>query len=96
MLKSYTITQEGKSNGNAITQPFTIEVLKMNYYGVDNMGVEQLEIHSCTKNGFGIVCHNDDIEAVVVVPLPAMTSSKNSDLSEFESLLQEKYPDNWS
>lgn len=96
MLKSYTITQEGKSNGNAITQPFNIEVLKMNYFGVSDSGVEQLEIHSCTKNGLGEACYNDDIEAVVVVPLPAMTSSKNSDLSEFESLLQEKYPDSWS
>ena len=96
MLKSYTITQNGLSNGNTINQPFTIEVHKMNYIGVGQAGVDQLEVHVCTKNGGNHFCKNDEIESVVVLDLPVMTSSKNSDLSGLETLLTEAYDSNWS
>jgi hypothetical protein len=96
MLKTYTITQEGKSNGNTISNPFTIEIHKMDYVSAHNSEVNQLVVHTCTKNGSNHNCSNDDIESVFVTNLPAMTSSKNSDLSDFETMLQEKYPNNWA
>lgn len=96
MLKSYTITQNGSSNGNTIEQPFTIEIHKMDYIAVHQSGVNKLLIHTCTKNGSEHSCKNDDIENVVSVELPVMTSSKNSDLSAFETILEDKYSGNWS
>jgi len=53
-------------------------------------------VKSCTKNDSGYTCKNDDIEDDNKFDLPAMTSSKNADLSGFEALLEEKYPGNWS
>lgn len=96
MLKSYTITQDGKSKGNTISQPFTIEVHKMDYISAHQSGINKLVVHTCTINGGNHSCSNDDIESVFVTDLPVMSSSKNSDLSDFETVLQEKYPNNWS
>lgn len=94
MLKTYTITQNGSSNGNVIAQPFTIELHKICY--VDKDGVSRMEVHSCTKNGSSEECANDDIASFKGYALPGMGSSKNADLSGFEADLEAAYPGNWS
>jgi len=94
-MKTYTITQNGSSNGNAIAQPFTIEVHMMIYR--DNEAGSRLDISVCTKNGGDDPCDNDDIPNVTSYDLPAMSTSKNNDLSNtLEVLLEEKYPGKWS
>ena len=91
MLASYTITQNGTSNGNIISQPFTIEVHNM-YYRSD-----RLDVLSCTKNGSDVACVNDDIADALSFDLPAMSSSKNADLTAtFETALTAAYGGNWS
>ena len=94
-LKIYTITKNGKANRNTITQPFTIEVQGMQYLDEENED-SQLIITTCTKNGGGTLCINDDIPQKNVYRLPVMTSSKNTDLSELETDLEAKYPGKWS
>ncbi len=93
-MKTYTITTDGTSNSNVIAQPFTIEVTQMVYN--DNQFAQSLTVGVITKNGADVECCNDDIPQSNTYDLPAMTSSKNSDLSDFEALLEEKYPGNWS
>jgi len=93
-MKTYTITTDGTSNGNAIAQPFTIEVTQMIYN--DNQFAQSLTVGVITKNGSDVGCHNDAISNSNTFDLPAMSSSKDSDLSGFEALLEEKYPGNWS
>jgi len=91
-LKIYTITQDGLSNGNVISQPFKIHVHNMNY---GNLG--QLAVISCTENSSDKPCSNDDIRSTEYFDMPDMSSSKNNDLTNtFELLLEEKYPGKWS
>jgi len=95
MLGEYTITQNGVSNGNVIAQPFTIEVHNMYYR--DSPDNSRLDILSCTKNGTGDACKNDDIADSLSFDLPAMGSSKNADLTAtFETALTAAYGANWS
>jgi len=92
---SYTITQNGSSNGNVIAQPFTIEIHSLLYITESN--VEKLNIVSCTKNGSDEPCHNDDIDGSLNFELPGMGSSKNADLTAtFETALTAAYGGNWS
>lgn len=94
-MKTYTITQNGSSNGNIISQPFTIEVHSMIYR--DSEDAQRLDISVCTKNGSDVPCNNDDIPNVTSYDLPIMSSSKNADLTAtIEVLLEEKYPGKWS
>lgn len=88
---TYTVTQNGKSNGNDIDQPFTIEVVGINFRE------DKLVIDTRTKNGAGDVCDNDDIVSRITYSLPAMTSSKNTDLvNTLEVDLTTAYGANWS
>jgi hypothetical protein len=95
-LKTYTINVDGKSGGNTISSPFTIDVVKMNYTKQDDL--DSLEIQACTCNGDGDECINDDIPMVGTYDGQIITSSKQNDLSNtFENTLNEKYgPGNWS
>ena len=94
-LKTYTITQNGSSNGNVIAQPFTIEVCKIEQINVN--GVEATRVSTCTKNGNGDICDNDDIPAYKDYDLQPMTSSKNNDLvNTLEADLNSAYPGSWS
>jgi len=90
MIKEYTITVDGLSNGNVITQPFKVKVYAMQYEKV-------LTIGTCTCNANDVECDNDDVQKTEKYDLPALSSSKNADLSNtIEVLLEEKYPGNWS
>lgn len=96
MLKTYTVTTNGDSDGNVIVQPFTIEILNMQY---SSEGPEdKLIVTTCTRNGSGNVCENSDIPHYNEFALPGMTSSKNTDLSNsIEGLLDTAYGNgNWS
>ncbi len=94
MLASYTITQNGSSNGNVIAQPFIIEVQNLYYRGGDN---NRLDVVSCTKNGSDVACANDDISNSLSFDLPIMSASKNADLTAtFETALTAAYGANWS
>jgi len=103
--KVYTITENGSSNGNVISQPFTIEVHQISYVSdgqLDAEGnpIEYMAVSACTKNGAGECCANDDISDYNhFETLPGMGSSKNADLASannFESLLEAAYPGKWS
>lgn len=88
---TYTITVNGNSNGNVIVQPFTIEVLRMEY------NEDALVVDSQTINGSGNNCENDDILNRKGYAFPAMTSSKNTDLANsIEADLTAAYGANWS
>lgn len=94
-MKTYTITQNGNSNGNVIAQPFIIEVHKIEY--IDANGVSTTRISTCTKNGSDVPCHNDDIASSKDYDLQGMSSSKNADLAAtLEVDLEAAYPGNWS
>lgn len=94
MLATYTITQNGSSNGNVIAQPFTVEVTKLTYMEEPS---SNLVVYSCCKNQANEHCGNDDIAGVLVFDLPAMSSSKNADLTAtFETALTAAYGGNWS
>ena len=60
MLKKYTITQNGLSNGNEIHSPFEIMVTQMIY----NSNTSKLVLAVCTCNNEGVPCDNDDIASV--------------------------------
>lgn len=103
MAVTYTITQNGISNGLSIPQPFTIEVSELNYYDKD--GEAHLGLSVCTKNQAGDICENDDLEGLSApfsgqmktYPIPVYTSSKHSDLSNsLEVDLELAYPGKWS
>ena len=90
MIKEYTITQNGSSNGNIISAPFKVKVHTIQYSKKITLGI-------CTCNSQGIDCDNDDLEIIQEFDLPSMSSSKNVDLATtIEVLLEEKYPGNWS
>jgi hypothetical protein len=90
MIKEYTITTNGMSKGNVITAPFKVQVNVMDYKNV-------LKVCVCTVNGTNVVCDNDDITGVLTYGLPALTSSKEADLTAtIEVLLEEVYPGAWS
>jgi hypothetical protein len=94
-MKTYTITTDGSSNGNLIAQPFTIEVVGMNY--IDENGISKLIVSTCCENQSGNHCVNDDVAAVLNYELPVMSSSKNADLAAtLEVLLEQVYPGAWS
>lgn len=104
-LKTYTVTVNGASNGNVISQPFTIELHQLSYVSDGTLDAEgnpitYMAVSSCTKNGGGNDCANDDIANYNQFALPAMTSSKNADLAatdSFEDLLDAAYGvGNWS
>jgi hypothetical protein len=96
-LKTYTVTVDGTSKGLVIPQPFTIEIHQMSYVAGETEN-SYLAISSCTKTNSGEPCSNDDIADRIQADMPAMTSSKNADLTaEFESLLDAAYGSgNWS
>ena len=90
MIKEYTVTTNGSSNGNVIAQPFKVKIHAMQYG-------EVLTIGACTCNANDVECDNDDIQKTEKYDLPVLSSSKNADLSNtIEVLLEEKYPGNWS
>ena len=94
-LKTYTITQNGSSNGNVIAQPFTINVHKIEQ--IDANGLLATRVSVCTKNGSGDVCENDDIASSKNYDLQSMGSSKNNDLvNTLEVDLEAAYPGKWS
>lgn len=96
MLKRYTVTVNGTSNGNTIAQPFTIDIHKIGYQSEEGYE-DNMMVSSCTKNASGDFCENDDIKSVETFELPSMASSKNLDLTPFEGLLDVAYGvGNWS
>jgi len=93
MLKKYTITQNGLSNGNEIHSPFEIMVTQMIY----NSNTSKLVLAVCTCNNEGVPCDNDDIANILNYDLPSLSSTKSTDLkNSIEVLLEETYPGNWS
>jgi hypothetical protein len=97
MFKEYTITENGSSKGNIISQPFKIMVHAMNYSSNENEAAGKLTLGICTLNSIDFTCENDDIKNVETFALPGMGSSKTADLANsIEVLLEEKYPGNWS
>ena len=91
MIKEYTITTNGLSDGNVITQPFKIEVKMIQYHS------DSFTLELCTCNSIGKNCVNDDIKDILQFDLPPMSSSKNADLSStLEVALQAAYPGAWS
>ena len=96
MLKEYSVTVNGSSNGNVIAQPFTIVIHKIEY--TDQVDINQsMVVSSCTKNATGDMCDNDNVKSTEVFDLPAMTSSNNANMSAFEALLDTVYGvGNWS
>ena len=89
-LKTYTVTATGmKSNGNDLDPPFTVTVPEMAYSKDDNAGSDNLIVHTCVRNSSGDICVWDELEAqgynngrkIYTSPAPAMTTSKNNDLS---------------
>tara|TARA_R110000751_G_scaffold46884_5_gene105092 strand:+ start:2006 stop:2278 length:273 start_codon:yes stop_codon:yes gene_type:complete len=90
MIKIYTITTDGLSNGNVIEAPFEIQVDTMQYS-------TDLKICACTKNAAGVMCDNDDVSGVLTFELPSMTTGKVTDLAAtIEVLLEEVYPGSWA
>lgn len=95
MLKTYEITQEGKSNGNIIASPFKIKIITMRYETIASFNNLILTISTCSE--FSDNLPNDDIPVNLIFDLPEIGSSKNNDLQEtFEIILEEKYSGNWS
>lgn len=95
MLKTYEITQEGKSNGNVIAPPFKIRVESLDYE--TRLPIPMLILRTSTHSQFSDNLPNDDVANALKFDLPEMSSSKNKDLQEtIELLLEEKYPGNWS
>ena len=95
MLKTYEITQEGKSNGNVIAPPFKIMVTSLDYE--TRLPLPMLILKTSTHSQFSNNLPNDDVANSLKFDLPDMASSKNKDLQEtIEILLQEKYPGNWA
>ena len=90
MIKTYTITIEGLSDGNTISAPFEIVVKTLKYE-------QDLKICAFTINEAGKMCKNDDVKDVLSFDLPEITSNKSGDLaSTIEVLLEEVYPGKWS
>jgi hypothetical protein len=90
MIKEYTITVDGLSNGNVIAQPFKVKIHAMQYG-------TKLTLGTCTCNSEDVECINDDIENTPIFDFPVITTSKQADLAAtIEVLLEEKYPGNWS
>lgn len=104
MLAKYTVTQNGLSNGNVIVQPFTIEVHAMGYRSeevLDSEGSPVVEsdvsLAVCTKNGSDEACDNDDIPNRKTYAMPAMSATKDADLTAtIEADLTAAYGANWS
>lgn len=66
MLKTYTITAAGQtSNGNDLTQPFTLELHAINMIAD---GIEEspdgFMLHVCVKNDSGDPCRWDQLDTV--------------------------------
>ena len=96
MLKEYSVTVNGSSNGNVIAQPFTISVHKIGYQSEEGFD-GNMSVTSCTKNATGDMCDNDNVKPTEILALPSMASSNNANMSTFESLLNTVYGvGNWS
>ena len=102
-LKTYTITATGQtSNGNSITQPFTLEVHELYYTKAGD--IDLMSVHTCVKNGSGDSCPWDQLESIGFgngrknySTTPVMSSSKNSDLAgTLEVDLESIVPGKWS
>lgn len=90
--KTYTINVDGNSEGNVIASPFTINVEELQYLH------DNLVLITSTDTGNGTPCTNSDIAGRIEYDSPAMSSSKNADLtSTIEVDLDNVYGQgNWS
>jgi len=90
--KTYTINVDGNSEGNVIASPFTINVEELQYLH------DNLVLITSTVNSTGVKCNNDDIAGRLEYDSPAMSSSKNADLtSTIEADLDSAYGQgNWA
>ena len=103
-LKTYTITATGQtSNGNALAQPFTVEVHQITI-AEDGGITDVFNVNVCAINGSGNACVWDQLEAEgysnglkSYEGAPGMTSSNNANLaSTLEVDLEAVAPSKWS
>ena len=94
-LKTYTITKNGISNGNIISQPFTIEVHEIRDLSTEDNSITIVNV--CTKNGSENACSNDEIKDFNHYELQGISKTNSKKLIDtFEIELTNVYGSNWS
>lgn len=103
-LKTYTITATGQtSNGNALAQPFTVEVHQVTP-AKDSENTDLFSVVICAINSSGDACVWDQLEAEGFTSgtknyegAPSMSSSNNANLANtLEVDLEAAAPSKWS